>query len=153
MIVLNRTLTLVIDSVKEARTEGRYDLHLPKGTLKNPQPPDAKCPSNNPFGIQCTCVDAGMSQKLRPSYGPTFILAPPALLSHWLGQTKRFLDMKAQKYEWTLRHAYSDGKLRAYAPKLEKEDRRSVAPYGDIPYFDDANNKSHVLCFTTADKR
>ncbi len=45
---------------------------------------------------------------------------------------------------------HSDGKLKAYAPKLDKEDRDSVAPYEDIPYFDHSNNQSHLLCFTTA---
>jgi len=137
-------------SVKEAREQKRYDLHLEEGTAQKPQPPNARCPSNNPYGIQCTCIDSGVSKKLAPSYGPNLILSPAGLMSHWLEHATKYLDTEAKGCEWKFRQAYSDAKMKKLALKLSQQDRDSLTMANKAPFFGVDNDRSMLLCFTTS---
>lgn len=113
------------------------------------QPADAKCPSNNPLGIQCTCVDAGVSRKLNPSYGPNLVLSSSGLLFHWLRHAKH-LDTAAHAFDWVVRQAHGDPKWKHQAPKLVTVHRSLLQKSQKRPYFSERNDRSNVICFSTS---
>ena len=115
-----------------------------------PQTADAQCPSKNPLGIQCTCVDSGIAKKLIPSYGPNLVLTPAGLLSHWLHHARNYLDTKAQGCKWVVRQAYGDAKLKTLAKKLDQHDRDLIRKSQRRPYFSIQHDRSNVICFSTS---
>jgi hypothetical protein len=65
--------------VRDAREKGEHERHLAKGTRKNPQPPGAKCPSHEPFGVCCPCVDENSSSQMQAKRGAGLLMVPPNL--------------------------------------------------------------------------
>lgn len=148
--MVNRTIILVRAEVAESRKNGNFNEHLAKGTRTDPQALEATCPSGNRWGIQCTCVDSGVSARLDPSYGPTLFLSPASLIDNWLRQATMHLDLEDSRFHWIKRAAYGDPKLKEYAPKLEPKDLDLVKRGETAPYFDAGRDRSNVLCFSTA---
>ena len=149
MIAVNRALVLTIRDVKRARNDRRYDLHLKAGTPEEPQDDNTRCPSNNPYGIQCTCVDAGMSKNFQPSFGPNLIFSPPGLMASWGEHIKTHFHKGAENCNWEIRHAYGASGYNKYAAKLTVDDYNLMHPNVKSPYFTERNDSSNVLIFTT----
>ena len=122
VVSLNRVLSLNVCEVDQARREGNYTQHLEAGTPDKPQPHGASCPSGNPWGILCPCIDDGISNNLKPSFGPNLVLSPLGLLPNWLDEINKHLDMSDERIDWKIRYAHGDIKNGSKAPKLSQDD-------------------------------
>jgi hypothetical protein len=101
LIVVRRLLWLAYDDIQKARSSNvpaTQARHLPKGTDACPQPPNAKCPSQKDWGIQCPCVESGEAAKIMKaglSRGPTLIIPPPSAINVWTAEFIKFIDKRA----------------------------------------------------------
>jgi hypothetical protein len=78
--------------VNHARANRDYDRHLAKGTSANAQPVGAKCPSNEPFGVCCPCVDENPSSEMSPRIGAGLLMVPANLSLNTLREMHLQLD-------------------------------------------------------------
>jgi len=86
------------DALATPELRGR---HLAAGTDKNPQPDDARCPSQSSWGVQCPCVERSLSSKLFEiiNVGPVLIVVPPKLIPHWRDEFEKTFDTEHPKPE------------------------------------------------------
>jgi hypothetical protein len=88
--------------VKQSR-RARDEAHLPKSVKGGyQQPPDAKCPSDEPFGVCCPCVERNPSSKMVPVTGISVIVVPTELISNMAEELLAILDLKHPKLPWEL---------------------------------------------------
>jgi hypothetical protein len=111
LILVKRWLFLAGDDVQLARNSrepATRSRHLPASTLEMPQPADAKCPSQDQWGVQCPCVQSGVSASIFPtlSRGPTIIVPPPGAIKVWSDELVNFVDPKEKslQLEWFVYH-------------------------------------------------
>ena len=73
--------------------------HLAAGTKKNPQPSDARCPSQRMWGVQCPCVERSLSATLFQmiNIGPVLIAVPPKLIPQWKDEYELTFDPDYQQ--------------------------------------------------------
>ena len=74
LIALNQVLFKSLEAVQGTHQKKTWDQHLKQGSATQPQPKDAHCPSNNPYGIECPYINTSFLAWLRPSIGANLIL-------------------------------------------------------------------------------
>jgi hypothetical protein len=74
--------------VNDARKKKQYDKHLAAGH----QAPGSKCPSEEPYGICCPCVNANPSSRMEAQKGVGLLMAPPNLLINSLREWQYQID-------------------------------------------------------------
>ena len=129
--------------MNDARARNEFHQHLQQGTSTNPQPENARCPSSNPYGIECPCVDASPANRLHPSRGANLIVVPPSIIGIWVQQTAKCLvGGDPLLGAWALRCRYTKGKIPRYVPHVEKEDRArsSMLSSGPNQFHEEASN-------------
>ena len=137
--------------VFRARKLGDYTRHLKKGTSAAPQPADAKCPSGNQYGIECSCVDAGPAARMRPRSGANLVVVPAGLVANWLSEINLHLDMQDKTFDWQVRHGHADNKMNKLAIRLTDADAHLLEPSsnanGDI--YRPSIGQCRLVCVTT----
>ena len=151
LLSLNRLLVLNYDEVIADRQNSNYKRHLPAGTSEQPQSKDAKCPSHNPFGILCPCVDSSPAKRLKPTKGPTLIVVPLSLIPVWLGMCKTHLDLDLADLPWTIRAAHGS---KHDFPKLSRRCDSDflcirTPPREKLRYTSYASKQCTFICVTT----
>ena len=68
--------------------------HLARHTRENPQPVDAKCPSEARWPICCPCVNTNITSRLHPIRGANLVLCPPQLVQTWVAEWNSSVDPK-----------------------------------------------------------
>lgn len=108
-------------AVRNARNREAWDEHLKPGTEENPQSPTDRCPSNNPYGIECPCVDASPAGRMIASPGANLFFVPAFLIVRWAEEMIRFFGSDDLMGDWILRYAHV-AKLSEHFPALSKRD-------------------------------
>lgn len=116
--------------------------HLPE---YKDQTPDAICPSNNQFGIECPCVKSGVARQVQNQRGPTLLLLPPGLLPQWLAEFKKHMIVDDPVNKWVIRCAHTDAARASGIQPLTSDDFQ----YIDIKNFSKPH-ASRFICFTTS---
>ena len=116
------------EDVADARKKRDRKRHLAKGTSENPQPTDAKCPSNNPHGIWCSCVDLSPINRLDPHEGGNLIVGPATLIPVWLKEIDKHMIKGNPMFPWQPRYAYGTS---MNGRKLHKNDLDLLQPKAD----------------------
>ena len=115
--------------------------HLPRHTAAKPISMETTCPSNNPHGIQCSCVRRPISKRFEINGYGTVLVLPPPLLAQWITEFDKWLDRK--KVPLVARCAHNDTKNHTIVPRLTRGDWRYCDPRG-VPA-----TTRRMLCFTT----
>lgn len=74
--VCTRWLSIINNDIQQTRETGKLGKHLPALDSNNPQPPDAQCPSQKRWPIQCCCVERSSSRNFRVPADPAIALVP-----------------------------------------------------------------------------
>lgn len=72
----------------------RGNHHLLAGTVEEPQPKYAVCPSASRIPIQCPCIENSIAHGLakRARAGPCLGVIPPQLMHQWASEADRLID-------------------------------------------------------------
>ena len=138
MIMTRFSLRLNFDAVRLSR-EKQDGKHLMPGTAEQPQPIDATCPSNNPHGIECLCVDRSVSRRFLIPQGATLLVLPAMLLHQWVNEFYKFVDVAST--ELVLRVAHS-----------EKSPVKSFSEDDLVRFLEkdkSSSQRSRLICLTT----
>ena len=154
LFVLNRVLVVNREEVRKARRDKAFTKHLKAGTEENPQPHDARCPSNNAQGIECSCVDASFANRLLPTYASSVGVVPSNTVSDWLEKFEENLYDDVVLGPWRIRQAYSENKSGSSVPRLTLRDRDLLEwkPHEKRVYGDNFNchaDASSMFTITT----
>jgi SNF2 family DNA or RNA helicase len=78
----------------ESATPEMRRKHLTPGTKENPQPENARCPSQSMWGVQCPCIKGSLSATLLKliNVGPVLIAVPPKLIPQWKEEFEETFD-------------------------------------------------------------
>ena len=110
----------------EARRHEAWSEHLREETPEEPQVIGASCPSNNPHGIECPCVDGSLSSRLKPSRSANLILVPSIIIGTWAQEARKYLTNTGDLGNWHLRCGYTGGKMKRYLPVVSTRDREML---------------------------
>ncbi|MCJ1346288.1 hypothetical protein MMC31_004503 [Peltigera leucophlebia] len=108
--VCTRWLFIINNDIQQTRETGHLTRHLPPLDPNNLQSPDAQCPSQKRWPIQCCYVERGSSRNFRVSAGPAMALVPSKLLGNWAKEWDRFIDVNDTLLNFKLLIGHSQAK-------------------------------------------
>jgi hypothetical protein len=102
--------------------------HLPPGTDEHPQDVNARCPSQQLWGVQCPCIEGNLSAYLFESLnvGPVLLAVPPKLIPQWKEEYGATFDLELKQIEplriklFIEHYEHKDSSLNAKNPGAEK---------------------------------
>ena len=135
LIALNQVLFKSLEAIQGARQKKAWGQHLKQGSATQPQPRNACYPLNNPYNIECPCIDASLLAWLRPSIGANLILVSPSLIETRAHQTYKFLVRDKMLDLWVLWFGYHVKKISDIILCILEENCLSLIEYTKYSHF------------------